>query len=445
MSILEQSVWSEAAAQLLACCILIPPLGNTTEDENMRKLLLPHIIHVQECQKSIEQRMKDNRMSRMKPWPVFDGSFNKERALMYAKFSMVYSQNGVWDEAKRLQSVVKDFTMKVLGIQHATTRRVTLALSRTMYLLGQSDDAATLQKQVLDACTVYKGANDLETLVAKSVLGESRFMQGRLSDAKQLLEEAVADLTRYHGPDHEETLNAIDKLGLSLVMFHTKESMDRARDLHLTAAEGMKRVHGHDHLRTLEAIEHLCLDAVHSHNYLHLEEAHEMMLEILETRRRKLGREHAYTLLAMVNLAQIKRELGGLKDAEELIQLALLVGKRNLGDGHIAYLWARYLLGQIWVRQERWEEAEQLFVDVTHRQQSLLHGRGRYHPDRLGGLVELTTVYNALGNEEERDKIADEALDGFDKISRTEHPLARRLREDKERWNKNKKSKSSGT
>ena len=158
------------------------------------------------------------------------------------------------------------------------------------------------------------------------------------------------------------------------------------------------------------------------------------MIEVLETRKKKLGREHQYTLLAMANLARVKCELGNLKEAEELILLGLPVAERNLGTGHIAYLWARYHLGKIWVRQKRWEEAERHLVDVTERQRSLLQGRGQYHPDRLGGLVELAAVYHALGRFQECNRTVDEALAGLEKISTSEHPVAKKLKEDRKIW-----------
>ncbi|ERF69939.1 hypothetical protein EPUS_05483 [Endocarpon pusillum Z07020] len=420
MSIAEQGVWSEAAAVLLSSCILIPPLGNTREEEHMRTYLLPHVDHVRQCQASIEQRMRDKRMARMKPWPIFEGGFNGEKALMYAKFSLVYAQNGHWEEAKRLQLAVKDFTMQVLGLEHANTRRIMLVLSDTLFHLGQSDDAAALQKQVLDACTTHMGADHHDTLVAKCKLGESRFLQGRHSDAKKLQEEAVTALTERHGLYHEDTLNAIDDLGRTVLMFYTDESIKRARELHLTAVDGMKKVHGHDHSRTLKACENLCAAAVQSGDQNHLEDAHEMMIQVFETRKENLGREHAYTLLAMVNLALVKSGLGNLRGAEELILLALPIAERNLGSDHMGCLWGRYHLGKILVRQQRWEEAERYLVDVTERQRNLLQGRGQYHPDRVGSLVELAAAYNALGKFEECNRAVDEALDVLEKISTKE-------------------------
>ena len=445
MSIAEQGVWSEAAAQLLSCSILIPPLGNTMEDEKIRKYLLPHVQHVRECQASIDQRMKDKRMARMKPWPIFDGGFDREKARMYAKFSFVFAQNGCWEEAKRLQSAVRDFTMQIWGLEHVITRRITLALSATLCYLGESDDAVALQKQVLDACTTYKGARHHETLVAKCTLGDSRYLQGRFSEAKKLQEEAVTGLMNQHGLYHEDTLNAIDALGRTVLMFYTKESIQQARELHLQAVGGMKKVHGHEHLRTLVACENLCVAAVHSGERTYLNDAHEMMIEVLEIRKEKLGREHQYTLLAMANLARVKCELGSLKEAEELILLGLPIAERNLGTGHIASLWARYHLGKIWVRQKRWEEAERHLVDVTERQRNLLQGRGQYHPDRLGGLVELATVYHALGRVQECNRVVDEALAGLERISTVEHPVAKKLKEDRKRWMEENNEKNDRT
>jgi tetratricopeptide (TPR) repeat protein len=434
MSIAAQGVWAEAAAMLLSHCILIPPLGNTEEEEEVRKYILPHVDHVRQCQQSIEQRMRDKRMARMKPWPVFDGGFNKGKAITYAKFSLVYMQNGRWEEAKRLQAAVKDFTTQILGMKHPTTRRTTRLLATTLFNLGQSEDSAKLEKEVLDACMLFLGANHQETLVAKFTLGKALFLQGKFSQAKILQEEAVEGLTRLIGLDHADTLDAIDWLGQTVQMFFTKEHVARARQLFITASEGMERLYGDEHTRTLEAREHLSGSAVLTEDKTHLDEAHATMIKILEIRKEKLGKEHAYTLLAMVNLARVKCAMGMTHEAEVLLQHGLPIAARNLGEGHIAYLWARYQLGKIWVLQERWAEAVAYLLDVTERQRYTLQGRGEVHPDRIGGLIELATAYNALGNVEECERVTDEALAALEKISTIEHPAAKRLKENRIIW-----------
>jgi hypothetical protein len=138
-----------------------------------------------------------------------------------------------------------------------------------------------------------------------------------------------------------------------------------------------------------------------------------------------------------VNLALVKSGLGDLEGADSLIHQGLPIAERNLNPDHVACLWARYHIGKIWVKQKRWEEAELHLIDCTERQNKLLQGRGQWHPDRLGALIELATLYYARGNMEECNRIVDEALMGFEKVTRTyEHPIAKKLKADRQRWNK---------
>jgi hypothetical protein len=352
LSVTEQAVWCGAAAMVLCHCILLPPLGSTIEDEEIRKILLPHVVHVQHCQSSIDQRMRDNRMPRMKPWPIFESGFDKDKALMYAKFSTVYMQSGLWEEARRLQLAVRHFTMQVLGLEDAKTRRITIALSGTLLVLTQCDDvrerfsaryvwpltlvhqAAELLKELRDACNAMFGPDHHETLMATHMLGESRFFQGRVSDASQLQEEAVAGLTKLYGVEHEDTLIAMDSLGRTLQTFRTDEALKRARELHLAATKGMEKVFGDRHLTTLKAREGLCTSAIQSRKQAYIEEAHPIMVNVYEIRKERLGKDNPFTLLAMVNLAMVKSAMGQHKNAEELILIAQPTAERNLGPDH---------------------------------------------------------------------------------------------------------------
>lgn len=57
---IEQAVWCQAAMTALAQCILLPPLGFTEADEQLRRDRLPHIDHVGERQNEIERRIWKN-------------------------------------------------------------------------------------------------------------------------------------------------------------------------------------------------------------------------------------------------------------------------------------------------------------------------------------------------------------------------------------------------
>lgn len=284
----------------------------------------------------------------------------------------------------------------------------------------------------------YRDAHHPETLVAKCTLGDSRYWQAFYSEARKLQEEAVIGLTKLRGFYHEDTLNAMDSLGRTMLVFYTNEFIKRARELHLQAVNGMRKVHGDQHLRTNVACENLCMAATQSGERTSLNDAHEMMIQVLETRQNKLGREHKFTLLSMVNLARIKCELGNLHGAKKLILQALPIAERNFDACYIASLWARFHLGRIYVRQNRWEEAQQHLVDVTECQRNVHQGRGQYFPETLAALVELAAAYHALEQIQERDTVVDEALARFEYVmsntSTVEHPLAKKLKKDRKRW-----------
>jgi hypothetical protein len=63
-----------------------------------------------------------------------------------------------------------------------------------------------------------------------------------------------------------------------------------------------------------------------------------------------------------------------------------------------------------------------------------LQGLGEHHPDRLGGLADLSVAYHALGKTEDRDRVARDALEGLEQINGSEHPIAIRIRADMKRW-----------
>jgi hypothetical protein len=222
-----------------------------------------------------------------------------------------------------------------------------------------------------------------------------------------------------------------------MFIFYTEKSIQRGREFNQQAVEGMRIVHGRDHLRTQVACENLCMTAVRTGDPKHLEEAKVMMEEVLKVRKEKLGKEHGFTLVAIVNLSCVESALGNLYSAEKLLLSALDVGERGLGRDHQACLWGRYLLGKLWLKRGQHERVVPCMVDVTTRQSRMLQGRSEHHPDHLGGLVDLATAYHTLGKPEDRDRVALEALEaleGFEQINGSQHPIAKQVRTNMERW-----------
>lgn len=428
MSIGEQAIWCEAASTLVAQCILLPPLGSTEEHEDLRKDLLPHVIHVQEQQAIIRKRFDDNMKARKRPWPVVKPTFGRQQALRLAKFSLVYSQCGLWNEAESLQVVVKDFACKMLGMEHPSTIEIMLALAGTHFHQTHYNAAADLQDQVLKACMSSLGPDDRKTLKVMDILGATRSHQGRFRESLELHQRSVDGMTKTLGADQEDTLLALDHLG-KIQWWYFR--FDEARELHTQAVAGMKTVLGPTHLSTLQAMENLACAYLNLRGEL-LWHAHDLMSHVLDQRKKKLGREHPYTLLSICNLAKIKSALEHHEEAEGMLRAAWPIAVRNLGENHFGTVAGKANLARILARQKKYSEAEDLLMGVIKRQNYVAAARADgEHPDRITGMYFLLECYQLQGRIDDAIRVADELFECLSKIGGQGlgllHPFTKRL------------------
>lgn len=392
MSNAEQALWCQAASSTLAQSILLPPLDIIESAEALRRHLLPHVSHVQNCRESIRLKLLDNQKSRKRFWRPLAPIFSRQLALEYGKFSLVYFNNGFYVQAEELQLKVQDFVCSRLGMDNQLAWRVTLALSATYFELTKTNKAAELQAQVVDSCKHTLGVDHPQTLKFMDILGASRCFQGRYGESRELHEKAIEGMAKVLGPSHEDTLLAMDNLGRVMWRYFQFEI---CHNLHAKAVEGLSKAEsfGPTHAKTLEAKECLALSSIDLPD-ADLQSAHDMMIEVKRERKRRLGTEQPWTLLARCNLARIKSAMGDNAKAEKLIRKALPVAQRNLGENHFGTLMGQTHLAQILVRQKRYDEAEDMFLDVIqrHRYGSAARDDGE-HPDRIFAMRYLLMCY----------------------------------------------------
>lgn len=402
--------------------------GDTEADEVFRRDILPHVDHVRNCQQAIEYKIMANRKQRwfgLVQWPGVGSMFGPAQARLYAKFSLVFAQNGRWNDAETLQLIVKKYTDSVLGLDHAVSRRITLALAITYYSQGRGDEAGDLQDTVLQACMASLGPNSGETLTTMDLFGQTRWQQGRYSEARMLQQHAVDGLIKLRGPMHEDTLSAMGNLGKTVAKFLDDESLEEAGRLLKSAFDGMSEVLGPTHLKTLAVKEDLAALALQLEEQLPL--AEKMEQEVLDCRKVKLGKENPYTLLTMALLARIKTAMGQHDDAEALICSALEIADRNLAEAHIGTLMGRTVLGIILINPRRLKEAEIVLSIVIEKQRNLSQHGGEFHPDRLGAMIELARCYRLQKKFDESIRLCDETIEGLRTISLKQHPLERKM------------------
>lgn len=445
MRLADQCRWAAAAARFVADCVLIPPLGDSVEDERLRKDLLGHVYEATEHETELERQNLDYRERDVRHLYLSSGLWEFGRMLwrpldlsrmrVQARFAVVFAHNGRWTEAKDILKEIYVVALGRLGLADIRTRRVALALADVYRRMGQSDKSAQLQEDILAACSLHRGPAHPETLAASHKLGESRFHQGRISDALTLQQQAVAGMKQVLGPGNQTTLESLVSLGLTLSMFRTEDALNEAKFYQESAYAGLQASLGSCHSKTLQACESLCATISLMKDKSQLLRAEHLMQDVREQRKDSLGPEHPDTLIAMLTLARVKASSEDYDGAQGLFDTGLAIAEKLFEPDFAPYLWAQYIMGQMWVRQRRWSEARDLLTHVTNLQRHALQGYGDCHPERIGPLAELAEAHQELGEYEDCDRIVTEVLRAIERISVSgDHPVGEQIKASRERW-----------
>ncbi|CAD6590890.1 MAG: hypothetical protein ASARMPREDX12_004774 [Alectoria sarmentosa] len=425
MKIADQAVWCQVTATILTQAILLPPLGDKEEDEIFRRDLLPHVRHVQENEQTIRTSFLENQESRRRMWPAIQPRLDRGRALQLVKFSLVYSQCGLFEAAEKLQIQVADFATKMLGIEHTITMDILLLLSSTYWQLTRIQEAADLQQRVLEACINVRGKNDLKTLKIMDAYGSSQWQQGRIPEARKIHETAVEGFKKVLGDNHVDTLRAMGNLGRAVGKdFRFTEAVK----IHSKVVSGLRDKLGHSHLDTLIAMDNLAMAYFDRAAYGYgrrgdLDHAVDMEQEVFEQRKEKLGREHLYTLWAGLNLARIKALRGEIDEALSIFLPGHAIARRNLGETHFGILFAKMHHGRILIYAKKYKEAEDILLEVIESHRGLRKG----HPDRLLAIFSLIKCRNLLGKQAETVVLLKELTESTKALFGDDHPWVRYL------------------
>ena len=383
MSAAQQALWCQIAKTTLAGSILIPPLGDTDNERSMRRELLPHIMHARERYKEIEKTLDENRTARRRIWPVVTMGYGRLEANEAARFSRVYSECGIFDEAERLQSQVRAFVMQLLGEEHPLSIKLTLLLAGTLYELTRVSEATQLQRRIYDVCMKSLSHDDPLTLTVMDKLGAALCLVGRWTESLPLHQRAVEGMSKVYGKDHENTLKAI--CNMARVHYRYLE-YEKASELHQMAWEGMKKRLGETHFDTLVCLEELATSQMRLGEQ-YLPKCYEMMKFVLDRRKETLGKEQPYTLLAICNLGRVKSAMGQHAEAARIMKDAVVIAERNLGECHLAVIAGKTHYAQVLVNLGEYEEAERIFhaaIDKPQYRKST--DEAGEHPDRIVAL-----------------------------------------------------------
>jgi tetratricopeptide (TPR) repeat protein len=426
----QQALWCQVALTIISRSITIPPLGDTEKERDMRRDLLPHIIHARNCQEIVKSRLEENSSQRTRLWPVLRSDFGRHEALEMVRFSRVFSECGLFKDALELQMKVRAFAIGFLGEEHPLSIRITLAVAGTLWELSETSEGTRLQRQLYGICTKSLGENDPMTLTITDLFASSLCFHGRLSESLRLHERAVEGMTKLYGRGHEKTLKAINNMGRVFLRYMDFKT---AAEHHREAWEGLKKLLGESHFETLICQEDYAMTLMRLGKH-HYPKCHEMMTFVRDQRKKLLGKEQPYTLLAICNLGRVKSAMGQHNEAAKIMKEAIPIAERNLGVEHFGVLSGKMHYAQVLVHLGRFTEAEVMFtriVDKGHYRKST--DEDGEHPDRLialwyliGCLQKQNKFQKALETCEEL-KVSLREIGGQGKG--TQHPFASMLQE----------------
>lgn len=436
LSIAEQALWCQAAADVLGGSIKLPPLEDGQGDSDYYLRILPHVnqilfFHTQ-LRQGLRQRQDEARTSLWRAWFWSDRvpGLTSSDASNSARYSRVYMQCAKYKEAEELQRLVRDYLVIRLGRQHPLYVRVQLALSASLWHQGKTHEAVSAQEDALSASRAALGESHAETLRILDALGESCWQRGQLKEAKALHEAAIAGM-QHNSSMTCDLLRATDHLG----RVHGKYfNYELSRQLHQRAVDGLTAALGATDHDTLVATSNLATTLLEGGGDANIDRAHDLLQRVLHIRQHRLGREHAYTLWAMLHLARVKAAQGHfrndrprLQEAGAILTAGLEVATRNLGPDHIGTLAGRRCLANTLVLEGRYGEAEPELLAVMALQKDLPGARAGTHPDRLGTMENLAHCYGLQGRWDECRRVCEELCEELHALGGSQHAMKQRV------------------
>lgn len=384
------AIWCEMAQTTLARCVVIEEKlfsGGTSAYFDSRALL-SHVHYAMKCQREINRTFALNREENTSFWrfwlakkPPDNPLPSRVEALRWIRFSIVYFQCGKAHEAFELQSPVHRMVLRLRGMDHPVTIKLTVALAITNQWLTNFKESVALQRDVVQASIRLYGEDAPETLKYQDGLGMLLLFHGRLKEARERFRLAHKGFMNLYGQDHKDTLNTMSHVGMVEAMYFNFET---ARKLCEEAVNGLKKIEGTE-TELMDAKQNLAMALIRLGKES-IDRAYELMDEVFRWRTKHLGRESGHTLLARLNMSRVHYYRGDYYSAEMLLLPGIKVGERDFGDEHYGVLAAKTQLARVLERQSKPKAAEDLYKLVNHKLKVL---RDRYDHDHVDRILHL--------------------------------------------------------
>ncbi|KAJ3495977.1 hypothetical protein NLG97_g3008 [Lecanicillium saksenae] len=208
-------------------------------------------------------------------------------------------QDGLLEDAEKLQRRILESRTTVLGRLHPRTLEVITNLAETLQEREQFPEAERLLEEAILGYSSYpKGRNQMLPLVTQN-LGKVYLAQNHFGEALQTLTKAF-ELSESRSPaDHE---SAATSLFWKARVYSRQKLWRQAVQVQSQAFERGKAFLGPDDRRTLADMRVLAIDLDRAGDY---DKSYDMLLECLDMLRAKMGPDDPDTLLVEQLLAEL--------------------------------------------------------------------------------------------------------------------------------------------
>jgi serine/threonine-protein kinase len=278
--------------------------------------------------------------------------------------------------------------------------------------LGMADEAETLIRTVLEIRTSTLGEDHPASLGSLNQLADFLFSQGRIDEVEPLDRKTLEVRRRVLGKDHPDTLRSLN--GLAATLFNQGRYAEAA-PLFEEGLDIRRRTLGENHPDTLTLANNLAACYLEQGRCV---EAEVLQRKVVAGRTRVLGPKHDQTAMSIHNLGVSLAQLGRYNESEEQLRKAIEIRKDLPGDRR-SLLFSKSYLADVLRALERWDEAEELYLDTWKVQRLELGPDDGEALKTASGLAELRSLTGDLQGAE---ALLDEILDIQLEVRGEEHP-----------------------
>ncbi|MEU2910732.1 FxSxx-COOH system tetratricopeptide repeat protein [Streptomyces massasporeus] len=318
-----------------------------------------------------------------------------------------------FEEARDLCAEAAELARSQFGSDDPLTLRATHSWGVALRLCGRFAEALRLDQENARLRDLMFGPANFFTLNSLNALALDMLEAGDFAGARSFQEDVHRRVRAALGAENPLSL----RIARTLAVCRRRDgALAEAARLSEATLRRFNARYGPDHFDTLQTATNVLVDRRLAGE---LEESRELAEETLRRYAYLLGDDHAYSLLTKANLAATLRALGSLDEAQELEDdVAHRLGE-TVGPGHVITLTAALGRANTSYLRLDFERAHELDAATVPLLADIL---GEDHPLALSGTANLALDLRGLGRGAEADGLQRQALEGFARVLRAEHP-----------------------